>query len=173
MHLPPDAQALVLPAHRSMPVTRRQRAAGAARRPESSLSPPPDSQPSSPDRSPSPSPNEPQRIPKRLQSLLLLAVVNALPTPQTNSTETTDEWYKAARTKKGYANYVKSAKKWLVEWTADKHLDGEISADVFDVISEQTPVALRALPAFKGEHMGLGFASAEGIRSAFKDYFER
>ena len=42
---------------------------------------------------------------------------------------TEDEWYKAARTKKGYANYVKSAKKWLVEWTADEHLDGEISAE--------------------------------------------
>ncbi|KAJ7050595.1 hypothetical protein C8F01DRAFT_1377498 [Mycena amicta] len=166
-----------------MPVTRRQRAAAAARRPESSLSPPPDSQPSSPDTSPSPSPKK--RAPPRSKAAAKSTAprggkraADASDRPSAasllqDSTETTDEWYKAARTKKGYANYVKSAKKWLVEWTADEHLDGEISADVFDVISEQTPVALRALTAFKCEHMGLGFASAEGIRSAFKDYFER
>ncbi|KAJ7127320.1 hypothetical protein C8R43DRAFT_1134814 [Mycena crocata] len=90
-----------------------------------------------------------------------------------DSRQTTDEWYKSARTKKGYGNYVKSGKKWLVEWTAEEHLDDEISADAFDKISAETPLALRALTAYKCEHLERGFASAEGIRSAFKDYFER
>ncbi|KAJ6533640.1 hypothetical protein B0H19DRAFT_1081055 [Mycena capillaripes] len=90
-----------------------------------------------------------------------------------NSQQTTDEWYKSSRTKKGYANYVKSGKKWLVDWTAEGRLDDEISADVFDSITDQTPLALRALTAYKCEHLERGFASAEGLRSAFKDYFER
>ncbi|KAJ6532615.1 hypothetical protein B0H19DRAFT_1383964 [Mycena capillaripes] len=87
--------------------------------------------------------------------------------------QTTDEWYKSSRTKKGYANYVKSGKKWLVDWTAEGRLDDEISADAFDSITDQTPLALRALTAYKCEHLERGFASAEGLRSAFKDYFER
>ncbi|KAJ7087564.1 hypothetical protein B0H15DRAFT_982779 [Mycena belliarum] len=90
-----------------------------------------------------------------------------------NSQQTTDEWYKSKRTKKGYANYVKSGKKWLVDWTAEGRLDDEISADAFDEITAETPLALRALTAYKCEHLERGFASAEGLRSAFKDYFER
>ncbi|KAF7354486.1 hypothetical protein MVEN_01137900 [Mycena venus] len=90
-----------------------------------------------------------------------------------NSRQTTDEWLKSKRTKKGYGNYVKGGKKWLVEWTAEGRLDDEISEDAFDVMSEQTPLALRALTAYKCEHLARRFASAEGIRSAFKDYFER
>ncbi|KAJ7727072.1 hypothetical protein B0H16DRAFT_1735336 [Mycena metata] len=66
-----------------------------------------------------------------------------------NSQQTTDDWYKSPRTKKGYANYVKSGKSWL------------------------TPLTLRALTAYKCEHLERGFASAEGLCSAFKDYFER
>ncbi|KAK7029766.1 hypothetical protein R3P38DRAFT_3188637 [Favolaschia claudopus] len=90
-----------------------------------------------------------------------------------HSQQTTDEWYKAARTKNGYANYVKSGKKWLAEWTSEGRLDDEIGADAFDVIAEHTPLALRALTAYKCEHLERGFSSAEGLRSAFKDYFER
>ncbi|KAK6984406.1 hypothetical protein R3P38DRAFT_2806593 [Favolaschia claudopus] len=90
-----------------------------------------------------------------------------------HSQQTTDEWYKAARTKNGYANYVKSGKKWLEEWTSEARLDDEIGADAFDVIAEHTPLALRALTAYKCEHLERGFSSAEGLRSAFKDYFER
>ncbi|KAK7006849.1 hypothetical protein R3P38DRAFT_2470568, partial [Favolaschia claudopus] len=90
-----------------------------------------------------------------------------------HSQQTTDEWYKTARTKNGYANYVKSGKKWLEEWTSEGRLDDEILADAFDVIGEHTPLALRALNAYKCEHLERSFASAEGIRSAFKDYFER
>ncbi|KAJ7900711.1 hypothetical protein B0H14DRAFT_2493618 [Mycena olivaceomarginata] len=90
-----------------------------------------------------------------------------------NSQQTTDAWYKSPRTKKGYASYVKSGKAWLVDWTAEGHLDNEISSDAFDVITAQTPLALRALTAYKCEHLERGFASTEGLRSAFKDYFER
>ncbi|KAJ7751358.1 hypothetical protein B0H16DRAFT_1460271 [Mycena metata] len=90
-----------------------------------------------------------------------------------NSQQTTDDWYKSPRTKKGYANYVKSGKTWLVDWTAEGRLDDEISSDAFDVITAQTPLALRARTAYKCEHLERGFASAEGLRSAFKDYFGR
>ncbi|KAJ7121155.1 hypothetical protein C8R44DRAFT_736834 [Mycena epipterygia] len=77
------------------------------------------------------------------------------------------------RTKKGYRNYVKGDKTWLEEWTSEGRLNDEIAADAFDNITDQTPLALRALTAYKCEHLGRGFASAEGLRSAFKDYFER
>ncbi|KAJ7637951.1 hypothetical protein DFH06DRAFT_1432567 [Mycena polygramma] len=90
-----------------------------------------------------------------------------------DSRQTTEDWYKSSRTKAGYANYVKSGKKWLVDWTAEGRLDDEISGTAFDVISEDTPLALRALTAYKCEHLERGFASAEGLRSVFKDYFER
>ncbi|KAJ7718975.1 hypothetical protein DFH07DRAFT_973107 [Mycena maculata] len=90
-----------------------------------------------------------------------------------NSQQTTDEWYKSPRTKKGYGNYVKSGKAWIIEWTSEGRLDDEISADAFDIITSETPLALRALTAFKCEHLERGFATAEGLRSAFKDYFER
>ncbi|KAJ7247425.1 hypothetical protein B0H12DRAFT_1072938 [Mycena haematopus] len=91
-----------------------------------------------------------------------------------NSQQTTDDWYKSPRTKKkGYANYVKSGKTWLVDWTAEDRLGDEISTDAFDKITAKTPLALRALVAYKCEHLKCGFSSAEGIRSAFKDYFER
>ncbi|KAF7351924.1 hypothetical protein MVEN_01154200 [Mycena venus] len=69
-----------------------------------------------------------------------------------NSRQTTDEWLKSARTKKGYGNYVKGGKKWLVEWTAEGRLDDEISEDAFDN---------EVLPPQKAS------------RSAFKDYFEQ
>ena len=103
-----------------------------------------------------------------------------------------DEWYKSVRTKKGYANYVKSGKEWLVEWAKKSELaatpgrtevstnlaeaDDDLEMDLakaFDSITEQTPVALRMLISYKCDHQGRGFATAEGIRSAFKHYFER
>ncbi|KAJ7764056.1 hypothetical protein DFH07DRAFT_770705 [Mycena maculata] len=87
--------------------------------------------------------------------------------------QTTDEWYKSPRTKKDYGNYVKSGKAWIIEWTSEGTLDDEISADAFDIITSETPLPLRALTAFKCEHLERGFATAEGLRSAFKDYFER
>jgi hypothetical protein len=107
-----------------------------------------------------------------------------------HSQQTTDEWYKSARTKAGYANYVKSGKKWLEKWVAGAglvdedeggmagHGDGNgpqrsSFADAFDSIISQTPTALRLLTAYKCDHQGRGFATAEGLRSAFKHFFER
>lgn len=113
------------------------------------------------------------------------------PTPAqllSQSQQTTDEWYKSVRTKKGYANYVKSGKEWLLEWAKKPEVaermeeslevDGDSEtctnlAKAFDSITEQTPVALRILISYKCDHQGRGFATAEGIRSAFKHYFER
>ena len=45
-------------------------------------------------------------------------------------------------------------------------------AKAFDSITEQTPVALQMLISYKCDHQGQGFATAEGIQSAFKHYFE-
>lgn len=108
-----------------------------------------------------------------------------------HSQQTTDEWYKSVRTKKGYANYVKSGKKWLEDWIADGRLEdtdetGEDGTNgeaqtversnfkgAFDKITSETAVALRLLTAYKCDHLGRGFATAEGLRSAFKHYFER
>ncbi|KAK6971857.1 hypothetical protein R3P38DRAFT_2813325 [Favolaschia claudopus] len=90
-----------------------------------------------------------------------------------HSQQTTDEWYKAARNKERLCKLRQKRKKWLEEWTSEGRLDDEISADAFDVIGEHTPSALRALNAYKCEHLERSFASAEGIRFAFKDYFER
>jgi len=99
------------------------------------------------------------------------------------SLQTTDDWYKSVRTKKGYANYVKNGKKLLAEWTADEGDDGVEGPDsdldkaelgrAFDAITEYTPTALRLVMAYKCEHLGRAFATAEGLRSAFKHYFER
>lgn len=111
---------------------------------------------------------------------------DAPPEPSTSallsqSLETTEEWYKSKRTKKGYANYLKAGKKWLEDWTSEAREDSDDDSDfgapnlkgAFDSITEYTPIALRLLVAFKCDHNGLGFTTAEGIRSAFKDYFER
>ncbi|KAJ3772445.1 hypothetical protein FB446DRAFT_800025 [Lentinula raphanica] len=100
-----------------------------------------------------------------------------------HSYQTTEDWYKSSSTKKGYAGYVKSGKKWVLEWAAnanfdasedsDNSVDTEGLAHAFDSISKYTPMALRLLTAYKCDHQGLKFSTAEGIRSAFKDYFER
>jgi hypothetical protein len=97
------------------------------------------------------------------------------------SRQTTDGWYKSERTKKGYANYVKSGKQWLEDWATEDRADDNSEegnsrgylTHAFDTISEHTPVALRLLTAFKCEHKNCSFATAEGLQSAFKDYFER
>lgn len=95
---------------------------------------------------------------------------------------TTDEWYKATRTTKTYANYVKAGKKWLEDWVTESRDDGNTTGNdreermafrgAFDVIGANTPTALRLYTAYKCEHQGLGFPTADGIRSAFKQYFE-
>jgi hypothetical protein len=101
------------------------------------------------------------------------------------SLQTTDEWFKSVRTKKGYANYVKNGKMLLAEWTTDGRMDqddgGFVGVDsdreglgrALDSITEHTPTALRLIMAYKCEHLGRAFSTAEGLRSAFKHFFER
>ncbi|KAF7327172.1 hypothetical protein MKEN_00294300 [Mycena kentingensis (nom. inval.)] len=141
----------------------------------SDASPPPPTPQSSP-RKRAPAKKPPKKPTKSTKSK---ATATANPEPLSsasllqNSKETTEQWYKSKRTKSGYANYVKNGKQWLEEWTAEGRLEGGVSVQAFEEMTEETPVALRALTAFKCEHLGRGFATAEGIRSAFKDYFER
>lgn len=76
---------------------------------------------------------------------------------------------------------MKSGKDWLAGWAAMDRADDTLEegnsridlAQAFNTISEHTPVALRLLTAFKCEHQSCTYATAEGLRSAFKDYFER
>jgi hypothetical protein len=100
------------------------------------------------------------------------------------SLQTTDDWFKSVRTKKGYANYVKNGKKLLAEWTMDGSTDEDevglvgVESDreelgkAFDEITEHTQTALRLVMAYKCKHLGRAFVTAEGLRSAFKHYFE-
>lgn len=120
-----------------------------------------------------------------------------------HSSVTTEEWYKSQRTTSAYANYVKSGKKWLGDWVSEDRQgpgvqsaenggagrdaavgdppssstsaieDRESFAGAFDTLSGKTPIALRLLLAFKCDVQQNGFSTAEGIRSAFKQYFER
>ena len=99
---------------------------------------------------------------------------------------TTDQWYKSVKTTKSYANYVKSGKEWLEKWTKEgrqgleeERETGEVPeerflfAGAFDDIGAHTPTALRLLTAYKCDHLGRQFETAEGLRSAFKLYWER
>ena len=104
---------------------------------------------------------------------------------------TTEAWYKSKRTTRAYANYVKAGKAWLEKWVAEEvgqaqegaeaeeaggqaSLGGDraVFAGAFDQIGEHTPTVLRMYVAFKCEHEKRSFSTAEGIRSAFKGYFE-
>ena len=111
---------------------------------------------------------------------------NSPPTPSVSvllsqSLLTTDEWYKSSKTTKAYAAYVKSGKKFLESWeeegstdiSSNEPEDPSTFAGAFDEINSKTPIALRLLTAYKCDHQGKGFATAEGLRSAFKLYFER
>ncbi|KDQ28742.1 hypothetical protein PLEOSDRAFT_1102782 [Pleurotus ostreatus PC15] len=117
----------------------------------------------------------------------------ALPTVEQllgQSKVTTDQWYRSKSTREGYANYVKAGILWLENWVKDAasaekddNTTNEISEDTqapdvalkgaFEVIKEETPLALRLFITYKCDHQGRGFSTAEGTRSAFKDYFER
>lgn len=101
------------------------------------------------------------------------------------SKETTEQWYKSKRTLKGYAGYVKAGRGWLVDAFPEEEqegdedgrlLDEDENAEMrtgFDVLSESTPLALRLFTTYKTEVDNCKFKTAEGIRSAFKDYFAR
>jgi hypothetical protein len=51
--------------------------------------------------------------------------------------------------------------------------DREGLGHALDSITEHTPTALRLIMAYKCEHLGRAFSTAEGLRSAFKHFFER
>jgi hypothetical protein len=99
---------------------------------------------------------------------------------------TTEEWFKSKATTKAYASYVRSGKAWLKMFVEEGRSGEEGGATgglgeqghsdlsgAFDTIGEATPTALRLLIAYKCDHLGRGFSTAEGLRSAFKLYFER
>jgi hypothetical protein len=81
---------------------------------------------------------------------------------------------------------VKSGKAFLKSWaegevsetgrldvSGDDPEDRATFSAAFDAIDSKTPIALRLLTAYKCDHQGKAFATADGLRSAFKSYFER
>lgn len=133
------------------------------------------------------------RSPRKSRAKATEAPETPLPVPTASallahSSITTEQWYKSSKTTKTYAGYVKGGKKWLESWVQEPRdtlaqAEGESDEEepeertafrgVFDTISEHTPTALRMLTTYKCDHQKLGFSTAEGLRSAFKDYFER
>jgi hypothetical protein len=94
---------------------------------------------------------------------------------------TSEEWYGSLRTTKAYASYVKNGKTFLEAWadeaafiTSGPDIVGDDPEDrvgfagVFDEISSRTPIAPRLLTAYKCDHQGKAFSTAEGLRSVFK-----
>lgn len=102
-----------------------------------------------------------------------------------SSRMTTEQWYRSKNTTRAYAGYVKAGKVWLDEWAKEPRDDEEsqlrtsmpeersIFLKAFDSIGEHTPSALHMLTVFKCDHLGLKFATAEGLRSSFKSYFQQ
>lgn len=100
--------------------------------------------------------------------------------------QTTNEWFHSQRTTKGYARNVKAGREWLEGWVElskslenDEELEGAgdmvnpAFANAFDEIGEHTPTVLTLYTTLKCEQEGCKFATAEAIRSSFKDYFEQ
>ena len=97
------------------------------------------------------------------------------------STQKIDLWFRAQSTQENYKRYVREAREWVIGWAAGmQDAAGESDQDdadraalglAFDSISEYTPKALHAFVVYKCEITGLSYKTAEGIRSAFKNYF--
>ena len=82
--------------------------------------------------------------------------------------------------------YVESGKAFLKSWaegeageTGSTDVSGDDPEDratfsaALDAIDSKTPIALRLLTAYKCDHQGKAFTTADGLRSAFKSYFAR
>src|SRR5215510_10092656 len=131
-----------------------------------------------------------QRGPKKVMIALQKATVQpgvaTLEPPSTSwllsqSLQTMDDWYKSVWKKKGYANYIKNGKKLLEEWMVEgrKHAEGGLVASrldsdpdadrselgqAFDKINKHMLTALHLVMAYKCEHLGQAFATAEGLQ---------
>ncbi|KZP19652.1 hypothetical protein FIBSPDRAFT_955310 [Athelia psychrophila] len=100
----------------------------------------------------------------------------------TSSLLTAEQWFHSKNTTRTYANYVKAGKKFLARWadvgreTVEEETQGGSLPEytnAFDIIGEHTPIALQMLTAFKCDYEEKRFATAEGLCSSFKSYFER
>jgi hypothetical protein len=83
---------------------------------------------------------------------------------ETTAAKTASHLY-SSNTRIRYDGHVSRGKEYLQNFS-----NGELK-EAFNVLSGQTPTALLAFVAFKCEHSGYSYKTAEGIRSAFKQYF--
>ncbi|KAF9999980.1 hypothetical protein BGZ80_000629, partial [Entomortierella chlamydospora] len=80
------------------------------------------------------------------------------------ATETQTHRY-AAKTRENYNGHIERGKKYAA-------MSGPDMAGAFDSLTIMTPVVLRAFVSHKCNENGFTYKTAEGIRSAFKRYFE-
>lgn len=79
--------------------------------------------------------------------------------------ETIEKYRFSKKTTSNYKTYIERGKKYASN-------SGPEVANVFDSITSITPVILRAFVSHKCNENGLSYKTAEGIRSAFKRYFQ-
>ncbi|KIM83636.1 hypothetical protein PILCRDRAFT_7050 [Piloderma croceum F 1598] len=99
-----------------------------------------------------------------------------------------DDYRPVVQVRKDYKIVRKLREEWkrVEKWTKEgregleeEQETGEVPeerslfAGAFDNIGAQTPTALRLLTAYKCDHLDRQFEMAEGLRSAFKLYWER
>ncbi|KAF9207016.1 hypothetical protein BGZ49_001352 [Haplosporangium sp. Z 27] len=91
----------------------------------------------------------------------------ALPSIQSelDTTKSTEDHRYSKKTRGNYNGHIERGKKYASEFGPDM-------AGAFDSISRITPVVLRAFVSNKCNENGYSYKTAEGIRSAFKKYFE-
>lgn len=99
------------------------------------------------------------------------------------SAEKVTAWFRAPATSDAYKRYVREGKEWVTKWAEGmdepedviqglgEGLVGDELASAFDVIREATPKALHAFVVYKCVIMENSYKTAEGIHSAFKNYF--
>lgn len=105
--------------------------------------------------------------------------------------ETSSQWRRSSKTRKSYDSHVRGGKEWLATWCKDSDDGDQLVlgvahrselANVFNTVGEKTPLALRFYTIHKCDlgketkdkgRKVCAFGTADGIRSAFKDYFEK
>lgn len=107
-------------------------------------------------------------------------------TGKERSQQTIDNWYRSKNTTKAYAGYVRAGFKWVEAFTDATRfdLDGSQATlmdpeqrmklrGALETPGEWSPMALRAFIASKCDYDTKKYSTAEGIRAAFKNYWEQ
>ncbi|KAI0056179.1 hypothetical protein BV25DRAFT_1921184 [Artomyces pyxidatus] len=137
---------------------------------------------------PPPSPRKPRTPRKSPNKNSPATTSTSSPTSSTcllsQAEATSKKWYRQPKTTSQYDGYIKNGRLWLQSFSTCEHEEVEVPdgdpslgrekfVDAFDKLSEYTAVALLLYTVYKCDEQGNGFATAEGVRAAFKQHFER